>query len=398
MGNKTKNDISLPEKEETLKKILSSQEFRKSESNKNLLEYLFETSLKGAQINEYTIALDYFQKGKTFNPSDDPSIRVYISKLRKKIDYFYKTAGINEEIRLQIPKGHYDITFERIDVIKAKNYKPQIKFLMFTSIFLFLILLFYFVKIIPNYSDEKNKYISSPIWSDFFRNGKPTIIVLGDYFFLYEYLDEMKQRLFIRNPKINSKNELATFLKNNPQQQGTLNPLEFTYLRPSGSFALFKVLPIFWGTNITPTPKLASELVWSDIENSNVIFIGSIKSMGILNKLLKKIKLEYLSNPNEEKHSSLVLYNNNGEVINEFIPTSRNLEESYKDYGIISKIKGAKNNSILLLIGFDELAIMKAVNTISDFNFITILKKDVIKDEIPNDFFFKLIFETEGFR
>ena len=82
------NIITETEQNETVEKILSSQEFINSPKNRALLKYLFDAYKKGEEKKEITIALEFFHKSTDFDPTSDSSVRVYISKLRKKIEYF----------------------------------------------------------------------------------------------------------------------------------------------------------------------------------------------------------------------------------------------------------------------------------------------------------------------
>ena len=82
LNNQKKLDI--------LDKILMSSEF--SEANKkyqDLLWYLVEVSIKGDSLKETTIAIDLFNKGSDFNPSEDATIRVCISNIWKKLEHFF---------------------------------------------------------------------------------------------------------------------------------------------------------------------------------------------------------------------------------------------------------------------------------------------------------------------
>ncbi len=55
--------------------------------------------------------------------------------------------------------------------------------------------------------------IPNPIWTEFFQtNTHPTLIVLGDYFFMAEK-DQGKDRIFLRNTKINSDKDFQSISK-----------------------------------------------------------------------------------------------------------------------------------------------------------------------------------------
>jgi len=392
--------VSNAEKHAALENILKSSEFEKSETNQRLLQYLFDASLKGESKKEMTIALEFFNKNSSFDSSEDPSVRVYISKLRKMLDYYYKSSGVNDIFKLQIPKGHYDIVFIKKDKPKPLKSNNKIRFisLLVVIIVLSIVIILQTLNNQNNFDQQLNKISNSLIWSEFLQNDKPILLVLGDYYFLFEYSQEIDQRLFIRDPKINSNQDLDIYLEKYPNKKDVLFPLEFSYLRPSSALSLIQILPILEKSENEIITKLASELVWSDIENSNVIYIGPIKNMNILRKLLEKLNLSFKSNPLDSDHSRLYLHDDSGKIQNIFEPTSKNQEESYRDFGIISKIRSSKNSVIMFIIGFDELAIMKAVRMVTDPNFETLLKNDFVKDEIQSPFYFNMIFGVEGFR
>ncbi len=392
--------VSNAEKHAALEKILKSSEFEKSETNQRLLQYLFDASLKGESKKEVTIALEFFNKDSSFDSSEDPSVRVYISKLRKMLDYYYKSSGVNDIFKLQIPKGHYDIVFIKKDKPKPLKSNNKIRFisLLVVIVVLSIVIILQTLNNQNNFDQQLNKISNSLIWSEFLQNDKPILLVLGDYYFLFEYSQEIDQRLFIRDPKINSNQDLDIYLEKYPNKKDVLFPLEFSYLRPSSALSLIQILPILEKSENEIITKLASELVWSDIENSNVIYIGPIKNMNILRKLLEKLNLSFKSNPLDSDHSRLYLHDDSGKIQNIFEPTSKNQEESYRDFGIISKIRSSKNSVIMFIVGFDELAIMKAVRMVTDPNFETLLKNDFVKDEIQSPFYFNMIFGVEGFR
>ncbi len=392
--------VSNAEKHAALENILKSSEFEKSETNQRLLQYLFDASLKGESKKEVTIALEFFNKDSSFDSSEDPSVRVYISKLRKMLDYYYKSSGVNDIFKLQIPKGHYDIVFIKKDKPKPLKSNNKIRFisLLVVIIVLSIVIIFQTLNNQSSLDQQLDKISNSLIWSEFLQNDKPILLVLGDYYFLFEYSQEIDQRLFIRDPKINSNQDLDIYLEKYPNKKDVLFPLEFSYLRPSSALSLIQILPILEKSENEIITKLASELVWSDIENSNVIYIGPIKNMNILRKLLEKLNLSFKSNPLDSDHSRLYLHDDSGKIQNIFEPTSKNQEESYRDFGIISKIRSSKNSVIMFIVGFDELAIMKAVRMVTDPNFETLLKNDFVKDEIQSPFYFNMIFGVEGFR
>ena len=106
-----------------LQKIVESKPFVNSKKYITLLTYLLDSSIDGNVPKEYTIAIDVFERTKSFNQSEDTIVRYYMHRLRQKIDKYYKEEGREDEIRMVIPKGHYEVKFLQ----KPKEIKHRIR-------------------------------------------------------------------------------------------------------------------------------------------------------------------------------------------------------------------------------------------------------------------------------
>ena len=103
--------IDVNTKKSLLENILSSKTFSGSKTYGLLLKYLVDCSINGKSPKEQNIAVEVLQKNEDFDPSIDTSVRVYIHKLRKSLDKYYQNEGKHDKIKLEIPKGHYDVNF-----------------------------------------------------------------------------------------------------------------------------------------------------------------------------------------------------------------------------------------------------------------------------------------------
>jgi len=83
-------------KREILVRILESPQFKDSKRSQELLQYLVDATLANKSPKEITIAMDFFGKDASFDPKEDPTVRVQINHLRKKLDHYYLTT-INHE-------------------------------------------------------------------------------------------------------------------------------------------------------------------------------------------------------------------------------------------------------------------------------------------------------------
>lgn len=377
-------------KNKIITQILNSPDFRDSKRYQDLLKYLVEKSTVTDSIKEVEIAHDLFGKDSSFDPGTDPLIRSYISNLRKKLEHYYLTTSDVFEFRLEIPKGQYTVNYLAIDrkVEKIKIINRQ------AVIYISIICLLTAVVIYQNLSPQKNisavGFSPNSLWNDFLNSNSPsTLIVLGDYFFLAQN-DKPGDRVFVRNIKINNKKEYEDSSKKDPELKAKYEPLEFTFLRPSAAAVMPELMKILGTSPDKVSIKLASQLKWEDFSSHNIIYIGTFKTLYILDTLLAKTNIRYRANP-----SVLTVLNNQGIPDKNFPLQWRNGTYQY-DYSLVLKLYGSKDNVILFLAGFSEIGIMHAIKASVDANLIPNIEK-FTKGKTDKQFrFFEMISLNEG--
>jgi hypothetical protein len=108
-------DCTRSEIEEQLRSILSSTHFRNSVVLRSFLRFITEQTLVsgGSNLNEYLIATQVFSRGATFDSAEDTIVRTQAYRLRLKLNEYYNTDGIRDSIIIEVPKGHYVPSFRR---------------------------------------------------------------------------------------------------------------------------------------------------------------------------------------------------------------------------------------------------------------------------------------------
>ena len=96
-----------------LERILSNQIFTKAPSLSRFLRYIVERSLtEGADPpNEYSLGVDVFRRGESFDPTADTIVRVQARRLRSKLQQYYASEGHADLLVLEVPKGQYSAVF-----------------------------------------------------------------------------------------------------------------------------------------------------------------------------------------------------------------------------------------------------------------------------------------------
>lgn len=93
---------------------LRAPAFRRSPKLAAFLSYIIEEELagRGEGIKAYTIATQALGRADSFDPSNDPSVRVEAGRLRRVLDEVYGDEGRTLPVRIQVPVGAYRPIFE----------------------------------------------------------------------------------------------------------------------------------------------------------------------------------------------------------------------------------------------------------------------------------------------
>ncbi|WP_279359445.1 hypothetical protein [Methylobacterium indicum] len=93
---------------------LRAPAFRRSPKLAAFLGYIVEEELagRGETIKAYTIATQALGRADSFDPSNDPSVRVEAGRLRRVLDEVYADEGRTLPVRILVPVGAYRPSFE----------------------------------------------------------------------------------------------------------------------------------------------------------------------------------------------------------------------------------------------------------------------------------------------
>lgn len=287
-----------------LQRVLESESFRNSESLRRLLSYVAERSLNHTadDLKEYVIGVDVFGKQPSYDPQKDASVRVQISRLRQKIDDYYKVEGSGDPYRLVLPKGHFTIRFEpRADEVLAPIHEVEpepLKAARFSrsqiglAVTLFLLgasllwtsMLWRKVgSMETRLAPAQNSRDFESVWSAFLRPETPSVVVFGSPAFFASKSHGLFVRLYDPvNP--DDPRSSAEF----PWVEAKLGPLQgprYDYASMGDAMGVQR-LTAFLGTRGVGVRALPAHLaVWESIEGANLIFVGAARMNPLLRRL-----------------------------------------------------------------------------------------------------------------
>ncbi|HLJ51083.1 MAG TPA: tetratricopeptide repeat protein [Bryobacteraceae bacterium] len=101
-----------------LQKILASPGFANSERLSRFLRYAVEETMagQGDKLKESLIGTEVFGRKPTYDPRTDAVVRIEAVKLRARLKDYYASAGQEDEVIIDVPKGAYVAAFRAREV------------------------------------------------------------------------------------------------------------------------------------------------------------------------------------------------------------------------------------------------------------------------------------------
>ncbi len=378
-----------------LEKISRSSGFVKSRRYSELLQYLVESEIEGKSVKEKTIAIELFKKDTAFAPAEDTIVRVSMVNLRKRLSNYYFTEGKSDKLRIEIPKGGYNVVFREVKPGNPWVIARENSFILLALSSLFIVLLGV-ISFLLFQNRKLRKHVhpvvqNDPVWSDFSHSSDPTTLVLGDYFFMYESHELENRRIFIRDSRINN---LEEFEEKSSLFYREWQPLEFTYLRKAVVMSAIEISSVLGISSKELLIKQASELEWEDFNNSNIIYVGTIKSLYKLEKLLPSFNLQI----ERDSVYQMKLLDEADSVSDTFVLPRLNQNTVMTDYAYIGKKRGPENHVVMVIASGDEVGLANAVSTIASARFPHDLLKVDPQIDYGSPFYFEMIIKTVGLR
>ncbi|MGA3161493.1 MAG: malectin domain-containing carbohydrate-binding protein [Terracidiphilus sp.] len=109
--------VDLEAQRAELNAVLRSEHFVRAPALAHLLSYLCEKLFAGEarQIKEYSVGVEVFRRGDSFDQNADSIVRVEANRLRKRLAEYYSTEGASHPLHIAIPVGQYVPQFNSAD-------------------------------------------------------------------------------------------------------------------------------------------------------------------------------------------------------------------------------------------------------------------------------------------
>ena len=113
-ANQAPRPADASEVQQALSAILQSPPFRSTKQMQNLLRFIVSETLagRGDLLKERNIGAHLFDKRPDYDTNSDPTVRLRVAELRKRLALYYQGAR-GETVVINIPSGSFRAVFER---------------------------------------------------------------------------------------------------------------------------------------------------------------------------------------------------------------------------------------------------------------------------------------------
>ncbi len=313
-----------------------------------LFDFLADRGPDTPSVSQAEIAETVF--GQTDTGVDDATVRVYIHRLRKRLEDFYAAdAEHSEAPRLTLPPGTYALRLVADDpaaLADAPVRRPRrLGSLAWLALALLILAGTFFLGRTSAEPDEAPP--ANAFWQPFLDSPRPKLIVVGDYYMFAEIdpLEPEHGRL-IRDFRVNSTADLELMQDLEPGRYGTAEDVSLNYLPFSVSYGLNRIVPILARGGRQVSIIAASELQPDMLNYFDVVYVGLFSGMHLLEDV------NFMSSGFDIGETYDELYDKKSEkTFTSEEARSRVSPVYYRDYGYISRFRSPGGALVAIVAG-----------------------------------------------
>lgn len=336
-----------------------------------LFDYLVECSVQGKSPKEIDIAVEALGRGAEFDVTQDAVVRVYVHKLRRRLEEFYGGPGSEESERIVIARGEYRLSLEPNEAAIAKplvaapaEHPTSIKKWLIGALAVSLVLnavLLGLARLRQQPLDAAMARVrANSIWAPILGDDLPIVIVVGDYYIFGETDESMNVKRMIREFEINSHRELEQYTQDHPEVADRYMDLGLTYLPTSVAPALRELMPVLASAGKRVRVVLASEMTPDLLTRADIIYVGYLSGMGMLRRLIFAGSQFAIGDTYDE-----LIDRKSG---HHYVSQSSSLwrgDPSYRDYGYFSTFAGSNGNRVVVVAGTRDVALANTAEAVT---------------------------------
>jgi len=329
-----------------------------------LFGLLLTRTLNGETASELEIAQAVFSRDDQFDSSIDATVRVYVHRLRRKLDEYYNGAGAAEAWRLTVPAGEYRLTTEPRTAPAApvrSGRRAKIAIIALAAA-LAINLAAWSALWFARPTDDRIALQHTSLWTPIVDTTRPTLIVLGDYYIFGDTGGGVEVQRLVREFPVNSHEELDEFVMIRPELAARYVDLDLHYLPVGAAAALAKILPVLHQSGREPPRVITmSELRPEMLRYNNIVYIGYLSGLGLLqDRIFGGSRFTLGDTPDEliDTKTRRHFVSQAGDAV---LPGTPN-----RDYAYVSSFAGPTGTRVMIVAGTRDMGLAGAAKLLTD--------------------------------
>jgi hypothetical protein len=390
--HQTPTTVSVEEVGQVLERIFRSRHFAHAPKKQKFLQVVCDFYLSGRarELNEYLVGREVFERDDSYNPAADPIVRVGAHDVRKRLELYYQSEGVQDELRLDIPVGSYEPIFIRKPAAAESQHasaqaaapplvtstppdagegkataspgkRPQ-KRLSPPWVAVCLLAVAVAALLISNLNLRRQvsaaqaltrPAVYGPVWEPFLKSGDPTLLVLSNPP-TYRFVNAGDPEVIVKNSVALPTAEAAALsealrgkfiIRNTPAPRLALT-LD-TYTGVGEAIGLHRLTDLFRSAGRGLLLKQSRTISAEDVKNHNLVLLGSVWANEWSGKLPVSEDFVYTGHATIENHRP-----GPGEATEYRSAFDEQTGELKEDYALITvKPNISRENTVMILAG-----------------------------------------------
>lgn len=331
-----------------------------------LFDYLAAQALAGRPVREADIAVDVF--GREVDLAGDASVRVYVHRLRRKLDEFYQSRSP----RLSLPLGEY-----RLALVEDEAAAPVRRPRRWAWIAVGLVLLLAVVaaggvwiarETAP--TRELARAARAPLWAGLGQE-RPIVVVVGDYYIFGDTEGTDRPQRMIRAFDVNSPADLETFLAGRPELEGRYVDLDTYYTPVGATLALRQIAPLarrLAGRADRLRLVTSSQLTPAMLRDADIVYVGYLSALRLLQApVFERSRFQVGETYDElvDRRTGQLYVSGAG---------AAHADRPNRDYGYLAAFEGPAGNRFVIIAGARDIGVMQTAEIAADPEALRALK------------------------
>ncbi|MDO7835540.1 hypothetical protein Q4610_10850 [Sphingobium sp. HBC34] len=323
-----------------------------------LFDFLLSRSQDERAPKEVEIALAVFGKDGAEGAVGDSAVRVYVHRLRKRLDDHYAGRAGH---RLHIPKGEYRILLSAQTAAAMPDTTvrwpglPRWRVSTYIGVIALLlaanIAIWWLVAPARPPGDPALQLRSTSFWHPLALD-KPSLVVTGDAFLLAEAEQQKDIKRLILDPAIRSRSDFGSYLTNHPDAFYSLYDLDLHYTPVGTAVATWSILPVVHALHSArgsePLLVPSSRLRPAALESNDIVYVGRLSSLGLVAPPLFQA-----SGFTWDQADGILKDRRSGKAYSD-VPPSGQESQLRRDYGYIASFSVPSGRHILVIAGLGD--------------------------------------------